>query len=98
MSNAFLGIDTGSISTKGVIILPDGTIIAAPTFGRKATLPMLARRVVEDLHSQINTEEISVVAVGATGSARRLVGSILDATVVKNEIDRHAVGTTQPAP
>ncbi len=40
MSNAFLGIDTGSISTKGVIVLPDGTIIARSTFGRKATLPM----------------------------------------------------------
>lgn len=98
MSNAFLGIDTGSISTKGVIILPDGTIIARSYLWTEGNPTDAARRVVEDLHSQINTEEISVVAVGATGSARRLVGSILDATVVKNEITAHAVGTTPPAP
>ncbi len=73
MSNAFLGIDTGSISTKGVIILPDGTIIARSYLWTEGNPTDAARRVVEDLHSQINTEEISVVAVGATGSARRLV-------------------------
>ena len=83
MSNAFLGIDTGSISTKGVIILPDGTIIARSYLWTEGNPTDAARRVVEDLKSQINTEEINVVAVGATGSARRLVGSILDATVVK---------------
>lgn len=98
MSNAFLGIDTGSISTKGVIILPDGTIIARSYLWTEGNPTDAARRVVEDLHSQINTEEISVVAVGATGSARRLVGSILDATVVKNEITAHAVGTTHLHP
>jgi len=98
MSNAFLGIDTGSISTKGVIILPDGTIIARSYLWTEGNPTDAARRVVEDLHSQINTEEISVVAVGTTGSARRLVGSILDATVVKNEITAHAVGTTHLHP
>lgn len=91
MSNAFLGIDTGSISTKGVIVLPDGTIAARSYLWTEGNPTDAARRVVEDLKSQINTEEINVVAVGATGSARRLVGSILDATVVKNEITAHAV-------
>ena len=35
-----------------------------------------------------------VRAVGTTGSARRLVGAMCGATVVKNEITAHAVGTT----
>ena len=98
MSSAFLGIDTGSISTKGVIILPDGTIVARSYLWTEGNPTDAARRVVEDLKSQINTEEINVDAVGATGSARRLVGSILDATVVKNEITAHAVGTTHLHP
>ena len=34
------------------------------------------------------------MATGATGSARKLVGTILGATMVKNEITAHAVGTT----
>ena len=34
------------------------------------------------------------MATGTTGSARKLVGVILGATMVKNEITAHAVGTT----
>ena len=41
---------------------------------------------------------VEVMAVGTTGSARRLVGAILGATVVKNEITAHAVGTTHLHP
>lgn len=98
MTNAFLGIDTGSISTKGVIITPDGTIIARSYLWTEGNPTDAARRVVEDLKSQINTDEVQVLAVGATGSARRLVGAILGATVVKNEITAHAVGTTHLHP
>lgn len=68
MSNAFLGIDTGSISTKGVIVLPDGTIAARSYLWTEGNPTDAARRVVEDLKSQINTEEINVVAVGATAA------------------------------
>ena len=98
MTNAFLGIDTGSISTKGVIITPDGTIIARSYLWTEGNPTDAARRVVEDLASQISTDEVNVLAVGATGSARRLVGAILGATVVKNEITAHAVGTTHLHP
>lgn len=34
------------------------------------------------------------MATGTTGSARKLVGAMLGATMVKNEITAHAVGTT----
>lgn len=98
MTNAFLGIDTGSISTKGVVITPDGTIIARSYLWTEGNPTDAARRVVEDLASQLDTDETQVVAVGATGSARRLVGAILGATVVKNEITAHAVGTTHLHP
>lgn len=98
MTNAFLGIDTGSISTKGVIIDGEGTIMARSYLWTEGNPTDAARRVVEDLASQINREEVQVVAVGATGSARRLVGAILGATVVKNEITAHAVGTTHLHP
>ncbi len=35
-----------------------------------------------------------IVAAGTTGSARKLVGTMIGAQVVKNEITAHAVGTT----
>ena len=34
-----------------------------------------------------------MVGVGTTGSARKLIGTILGANVIKNEITAHAIGT-----
>lgn len=98
MSIAFLGIDTGSISTKGVVIDENREIIARSYLWTEGNPTDAARRVVDDLASQIDRDEVQVVAVGTTGSARRLVGAILNATVVKNEITAHAVGTTHLHP
>ncbi len=98
MTEAFLGIDTGSISTKGVVIDPRGTILARSYLWTEGNPGDAARRVVDDLAGQIDRDEIHVTAVGTTGSARRLVGAMLGATVVKNEITAHAVGTTHLHP
>lgn len=93
-TDAFMGIDIGSISTKGVIITPDGTIIARSYLWTEGNPAEAARRVVDDLASQIDRETVAVRAVGTTGSARRLVGAMTGAAVIKNEITAHAVGTT----
>lgn len=92
--NAFLGVDTGSISTKGVIIDAKGDILARSYLWTEGDPVNAARCVVDELRSQIDENEYQVVAVGTTGSARRLVGAMLGAQVVKNEITAHAVGTT----
>lgn len=94
MTKAFLGIDTGSISTKGVLIDEDRNIIARSYLWTEGNPTDAARRVVDDLHSQVNADDIEIVGVGTTGSARRLVGAMTHATVIKNEITAHAVGTT----
>ena len=94
MIEAYLGVDTGSISTKGVIIDADKNIIARSYLWTEGDPTDAARRVVDELASQIDTSEVQVVSVGTTGSARRLVGAMLDAQVIKNEITAHAVGTT----
>ena len=94
MTEAYLGVDTGSISTKGVIIDADKNIIARSYLWTEGNPTDAARRVVDELAAQIDTDEIQVVSVGTTGSARRLVGAMLGAQVIKNEITAHAVGTT----
>ena len=91
---AFLGVDTGSISTKGVLIDADKNIIARSYLWTEGDPTDAARRVCDDLASQVDLNEIDVVAVGTTGSARRLVGAMLNACAIKNEITAHAVGTT----
>ncbi len=98
MKEAFLGIDTGSISTKGVIIDADGAILARSYLWTEGNPGDAARRVVDDLAGQIDRSAVQVTSVGTTGSARRLVGAMLGAQVMKNEITAHAVGTTHLHP
>lgn len=93
-TECYLGIDIGSISTKGVIIDADRRIIARTYLWTEGNPADAARRVVADLGSQVDRDAVRVRAVGTTGSARRLVGAMCGAAVVKNEITAHAVGTT----
>lgn len=97
---AFLGIDTGSISTKGVVIDEQRNIIARSYLWTEGNPTVAARKVADELHEQLQEGgyNVEIMAVGTTGSARRLVGAILGATVVKNEITAHAVGTTHLHP
>ncbi len=94
MTNAYLGIYIGSVSTKGVIIDSDRNIMARSYLWTEGNPVDAAKRVIADLANQIDHDEVKVRAVGTTGSARRLVGAMCGATVIKNEITAHAVGTT----
>ena len=91
---AFLGIDVGSISTKGVIIDGKNSILASEYIWTEGNPIAAVKNLVSLLEEKFDRERYQIVGTGATGSARRLVGTILGATVVKNEITAHAVGTT----
>lgn len=92
--NAFLGIDVGSISTKGVIIDEKNQILASEYIWTEGNPIAAVKMLIGLLENKFDSEQYQIVGTGATGSARRLVGTILNATVVKNEITAHAVGTT----
>lgn len=98
MEKAYLGIDIGSISTKGVIIDRKNKIIASEYIETNASPIKAIKRLIKILDSQFNHNKYKVVSVGTTGSARKLIGTILDAAIVKNEITAHAVGTTSIIP
>ena len=92
--DAFLGIDVGSISTKAVIIDEKHTILAREYIWTEGNPIGAVKKLLNLLEKQFDPEAWRIVGVGATGSARRLIGAIVGATVVKNEITAHAVGTT----
>ena len=96
--NCNIGIDIGSISTKGVIIDDNHEIIARSYLWTEGDPAGAAKRVIAELRKQIDEDDARVVSAGTTGSARRLVGSMLGASVIKNEITAHAVGTTHLHP
>ena len=92
--SVFLGIDVGSISTKGVLLDERNTVLASEYIWTEGNPIQAVKNLLHLLEEEFDREAWNIVAVGVTGSARRLVGTIVGATVVKNEITAHAVGTT----
>jgi predicted CoA-substrate-specific enzyme activase len=92
MKKSYLGIDIGSISTKGVVIDENNNFLAKTYLWTEGNPINAVKRVLEDLEKQL-PQDVQVVSVGTTGSARELIGTILDAQVIKNEITAHAIGT-----
>lgn len=93
MKKVYLGVDIGSISTKGVIIDEDNNILASSYLYTEGSPITASKRVVRELKNKIDLNKYRVVGVGTTGSARKLIGTILGANVIKNEITAHAIGT-----
>ena len=94
MKKAYMGIDIGSISTKGVIIDEEKNILASVYLWTEGNPMGAAKKVIASLGEQLNQEEYQVMAAGTTGSARKLVGGHVQRQYRKNEITAHAVGTT----
>lgn len=92
MNKSYLGIDIGSISTKGVIIDSNNKIIASDYIWTKGDPIDAVKRLLKSLKKKM-PKGYKVVSVGTTGSARKLIGIILNASVIKNEITAHAIGT-----
>ncbi len=91
--NAYLGIDIGSISTKGVIIDEENHILASSYLWTKGNPIEAVKQLIKELKKQVCTKNLSIIGVGTTGSARKLIGTMLNANIIKNEITAHAVGT-----
>ena len=92
MKECYLGIDIGSISTKGVIIDNDNNIVASLYIWTEGNPINAVKKLINELKKQI-PKEYKIKGIGTTGSARKLIGLLVDANVVKNEITAHAVGT-----
>ena len=94
MKEAFLGIDVGSVSTKGVILNKDNEILSSSYIWTEGDPIGAVEKLIALLETDFPKDEYQVTATGTTGSARKLAGVISGATIVKNEITAHAVGTT----
>lgn len=97
MKNSYLGIDIGSISTKGVIIDDNNNIITSSYIWTEGNPVNAVKDLVNILKKQLPKEYI-IRGIGTTGSARKLIGLLLDANIIKNEIMAHAIGTLSKYP
>jgi len=92
MQNVFMGIDSGSVSTNIVLIDSENSKRVLKTLYLRTNgqpLKCLAdgfRQIIEEGYTKDH-----ICGVGVTGSARELIGHIIRADIIKNEITSHAL-------
>ena len=96
MREYYLGIDMGSVSTNLVLMEPDRGIAHKIYLRSKG-------RPVDSLQDGMNrlekqAGEFKVLGAGVTGSGRQLIGNLIGADVIKNEITAHAVAAAAELP
>lgn len=90
MKKCYLGVDIGSISTKGVIIDENYNILSSNYIWTEGNPINAVKKLINTLNVPNNYK---LSGIGTTGSARKLIGLMLGANLVKNEIICHAYGT-----
>ena len=91
-SEAWLGIDIGSTSTKAVVADSDRRILAGlytRTSGRPVSAVQLLFEAIDHI-SVTHQHKFIFRGAGTTGSGRKLVGKIIGADAVPDEITAHA--------
>ncbi|OGZ35298.1 MAG: 2-hydroxyglutaryl-CoA dehydratase [Candidatus Portnoybacteria bacterium RIFCSPLOWO2_01_FULL_43_11] len=87
----YLGIDIGSISTN-LVLIDEKNQVLDHLYLRTDGNPIKAvQNGLKKLKEKI-LGDIKIAGVGTTGSGRQLIGAIVGADIVKNEITAHAKG------
>lgn len=89
--DSYLGIDIGSVSTNLVVIDTHGNLlheIYLRTQGRPIEVVDRGLREIEEAFG----DRLNILGVGATGSGRELIGELVGADTVNDEITAHKTG------
>ncbi len=96
-ARAFLGIDVGSISTNLVLIDEKGGILARRYLWTKGRPMQVVMQGLTELQKEIGGN-IEIVGAGTTGSGRYLIGELVGADLIKNEISAQARASVEIDP
>jgi predicted CoA-substrate-specific enzyme activase len=89
--DAYMGVDVGSVSTNVVVIDDRGNMIKeiyTQTEGRPIEV---VDRCLKEIAAEIS-DRISIKGVGTTGSGRELIGELIGADTINDEITAHKTG------
>ncbi|MBN1648191.1 MAG: hypothetical protein JW874_09175 [Spirochaetales bacterium] len=96
-TDAFLGIDIGSISTN-IVLIDRNKKILAKEYLRTGSQPIEAvKRGLREIGKDMG-DYIHIIGACTTGSARYLIGDFIGADIVKDEITAHARGSREVDP
>ncbi len=91
--DAYLGLDIGSVGTKLVAIDEHGDVIH-DIFTRTEGRPIqVVTRILRELEQAVG-KHIRIRGVGSTGSGRELIGELVGADSINDEITAHKTGAT----
>ena len=91
VSDAFLGIDIGSVSTNLVVIDADCRVLKEVYLRTEARPIEVVSRGLREIERDLGGR-IRIRGVGTTGSGRELIGELVGADTVNDEITAHKTG------
>ena len=97
---AYMGLDVGSTSTKLVLTDPQGRVLL-DIYRRTQGDPIGATKRLFDALLEIERRYgvlLEVVGAATTGSGRKLVGTVIGADAIVNEISAHVAGALATDP
>lgn len=86
-----LGIDIGSVSTNVVLLDRHGEIVREIYTRTQARPVEVVTAALAELHAELGSR-VRVVAAGTTGSGRELIGELIGADTINDEITAHKTG------
>jgi predicted CoA-substrate-specific enzyme activase len=94
VAEVYIGIDIGSTSTKLIIIDKESNVLIdvyRKTLGEPIRATQLLFSAIEELLEK-HGKKFKVLGVATTGSGRKLVGTVIGADLIVNEISAHVKG------
>jgi predicted CoA-substrate-specific enzyme activase len=89
----YLGIDVGSVSTN-VVAITDNYEVISNQYIRTNGQPLESAKIgLKMLKKDLQLTDGCVQGVGTTGSGRQLIGIMVGADIIKNEITSHSAAT-----
>lgn len=85
----YLGIDVGSVSTNLVLLNHRGELVHKLYLRSQGNPVLSVQRGLAQLIKDL--KDVEIAGVGTTGSGRQLIGQLVGADLIKNEITAHAI-------
>jgi predicted CoA-substrate-specific enzyme activase len=95
--NTFLGIDIGSVSANFALLDEENNILENLYVKTQGNPIKVVQEGLHEIRKNLK-RETNVSAVGTTGSGRNMIGAMVGADVIKNEITAHAVAAINVNP
>ncbi|MGI9102149.1 MAG: acyl-CoA dehydratase activase [Terriglobales bacterium] len=89
--DAYLGIDIGSVSTNLVVIDTSGNLLHEIYLRTQGRPIEVVDKGLEEIE-QVLGDRLNILGVGTTGSGRELIGELVGADTVNDEITAHKTG------